>query len=237
MFSKSQQFYDALYHALGKNYSNESMTVHRIIQKYCRSGGVNLLDVACGTGNHAEFLAKHYKVEGMDLDADMVTIARTKLPKIRFFQGNMIDFNLNRRFDAITCLFSSIGYVRIKANLRKSVKAMARHLREGGVLLVEPWFRPEQWDISHPRSLHADSQDLKITRMSFGGKRGNVSTLEFHYLVGTLEGIDYFTEHHELGLFSHADYMNAFRAAELEVVHDKKGLDGRGLYIGRKTLK
>jgi len=237
MFSKSQDYYDALYQALGKDYSKEAMTAHKFIRKYCLSGGVNLLDVACGTGAHAEFLAKQYKVEGMDLDGDMVTAARRKYPKIRFFQGNMIDFNLNRRFDAITCLFSSIGYVRTKANLRKALKAMAHHLREGGVLLVEPWFHPEQWDTSHPRTLHADTQDLKITRMSLGGKKGKISTLDFHYLVGTVEGIEYFTEHHELGLFSHADYLSAFRAARLEVFHDKKGLDGRGLYIGRKPLK
>lgn len=237
MFSKSQQFYDALYGALGKDYSKEAMTAHKIIRKYCLSGGVNLLDVACGTGTHAGFLAKQYKVEGMDVDSDMLTIARGKHPKIRFFQGNMIDFNLVRRFDVITCLFSSIGYVRTKANLREAIKAMARHLRVGGVLLVEPWFHPEQWDINHPRTLHADAQDLKITRMSLGGKRGNIATLDFHYLVGTVDGIEYFTEHHELGLFSHRDYMNAFRAARLEVFHDKRGLDGRGLYIGRKPSK
>lgn len=237
MFSKSQNYYDALYEALGKDYSKEALTVHKIIRKYCLSGGVNLLEVACGTGTHAGFLAKRYKVEGMDFDATMVAIAREKHPKIRFFQGDMINLNLVRRFDVITCLFSSIGYVRTKANLRKAVKAMAHHLREGGVLLVEPWFHPEQWDISHPRTLHADTQDLKITRMSLGGKRGNISTLDFHYLVGTVNGIEYFTEHHELGLFSHADYMNAFRAAGLEAFHDKKGVDGRGAYIGRKPLK
>lgn len=237
MFSKSQRFYDALYEALGKDYSKEALLAHNFIRKYCLSRGVNLLDVACGTGAHAEFLAKQYKVEGMDLDAEMVAIAREKFPKIRFFQGSMIDFNLVRRFDAITCLFSSIGYVRTKANLRKAVKAMARHLREGGVLLIEPWYSPEQWDTSHPHSLHADSQDLKITRMSLGGKRGNISTLDFHYLVGTIDGIEYFTEHHELGLFSHADYLHAFRSAGLDVFHDKKGLDGRGLYIGRKPLQ
>jgi SAM-dependent methyltransferase len=237
MFSKSQHYYDTLYEALGKDYSKEAKKAHKLIRKHCQSGGVNLLEVACGTGAHAEFLAKQYKVEGMDFDAGMVAIARQKFPKLRFFQGNMIDFNLVRRFDVITCLFSSIGYVRTKANLQRAVKAMARHLRKGGVMLVEPWFYPEQWTISVPRVLHADTPELKITRMSFGGKRGKISTLDFHYLVGTVEGVEYFTEHHELGLFSHADYMNAFRAASLEVFHDKKGLDGRGLYIGRKPLK
>ena len=235
MFLKSEKYYDALYDALGKDYPKEVEKAHKIIQKYYRSGGVNLLDVACGTGTHAGFLAKYYKVEGMDLDEDMVTLARTKLPKIRFFQGDMIDFNLNRRFDAITCLFSAIGYVKTNANLSKAIKAMTRHLREGGVLLVEPWFSAEQWTVGSPRALHADTEEMKISRISLSGKRRKISILDFHYLVGTTDGVEYFTEHHELGLFSHQDYLNAFHKAGLEVFHDKKGLDGRGLYIGRKA--
>jgi SAM-dependent methyltransferase len=170
----------------------------------------------------------------MDLDPGMIAIARQKHPKIRFFQGSMIDFNLVRRFDAITCLFGSVGYARTKANLRQAIKTMASHLRKGGVLLVEPWFQAEQWHVGHIHSLHADTPESKVTRMSLSGRRGTISTLDFHYLVGTEDGIEYFTEHHELGLFSHADYMNAFRAAKLTVVHDKKGLNWRGLYIGRK---
>lgn len=235
MFSKSEAYYDALYEALGKDYSKETEKAHKLIQKYCRSGGLNLLDVACGTGTHAGFLAMHYKVEGMDIDPGMVSLARKKHQKIRFFQGNMMDFNLNRRFDAITCLFSSIGYVKTKANLNKTIKAMARHLRDGGVILVEPWFISEQWTVGRVHTLHASTPEIKITRMSHSGRRGNISVLEFQYLVGTEKGIEHFTETHELGLFSHKDYLNAFRSASLDVFYDKKGLDGRGLYIGRKT--
>ncbi|MBV6452753.1 MAG: dTDP-3-amino-3,6-dideoxy-alpha-D-glucopyranose N,N-dimethyltransferase [Anaerolineales bacterium] len=235
MFSKSENLYDVLYEALGKDYSKEADKAHKLIQKYSRSGDSNLLDVACGTGTHAGFLAKHYKVEGMDLDENMISLARKKHPKIRFFQGDMIDFNLNRRFDAITCLFSSIGYAKTKVNLRKAIKSMTRHLRDGGVLLVEPWFSPQQWNVGHVHPLHADKPELKVTRVSISGRKGNISTLDFHYLVGSMQGIEHFTEHHELGLFTHADYMKSFRAAGLEVLHDKKGLDGRGLYIGRKV--
>jgi ubiquinone/menaquinone biosynthesis C-methylase UbiE len=235
MFLKSENYYDALYEALGKDYSKETEKAHKIIQRYCNSGGVNLLDVACGTGTHAGFLAKHYKVEGMDFDSNMISLARKKHPKIRFFKGDMIDFNLNRRFDAVTCLFSSIGYVKTKANLNKAVKAMTRHLRDGGVLLVEPWFSPEQWTVGRTHTLHVDKPDLKVTRMSHSHKRGKISIVEFQYLVGTSDGIQHFTEIHELGLFTHNEYSDALRSAGLEVFHDKKGLDGRGLYIGRKV--
>lgn len=235
MFSKSEKYYDALYEALGKDYSKEAEKAHKTIQKYRHSKGKSMLDVACGTGTHAGFLKKYYNVEGLDFDSNMVRIAREKHPTIRFRQGDMINFNLSRQFNAITCLFSSIGYVKTKTNLKKTIKNMSRHLSVGGVLLVEPWFSLEQWRVGYIHTLHVDKPELKITRMSIGGKRENISTLDFHYLVGTVQGIEYFTEHHELGLFTHADYMNSFRAAGLEVFHDKKGLDGRGLYIGRKT--
>ncbi len=236
MFLKSEIYYDALYEeGLGKDYLAETEKARKLIQKYCQSGGVNLLDVACGTGTHAGHFSRHYKVEGMDVDPDMVALARKKHEKIRFFQGDMLEFNLNRRFDAITCLFSSVGYARTKGNLHKAVKAMTRHLRDGGVLLVEPWFTPEQWTVGRTHALHVDKPDLKITRMSHSRKRGKISIVEFHYLVGTRDGIQHFMETHELGLFTHADYVNAFQSAGLEVFHDKKGLDGRGLYIGKKA--
>ncbi len=59
----------------------------------------------------------------------------------------MLDFDLKRQFDAVTCLFSSIGYVKTKSRLGKAIRNISRHLLPGGVLLIEPWFTPEQW---HP---------------------------------------------------------------------------------------
>lgn len=235
MFSKSERFYDELYEALGKDYFKETEKVHRIIQKYKRSKGNLLLDVACGTGTHAGYFRKYYRVEGLDIDSKMVAIARRKHSEIRFHRGDMKSFDLGREFDAVVCLFSSIGYVKTKANLYKAIKNMSRHLIPGGVLLVEPWFTSTQWMIGHIHTLHVSKPDLKITRMSHGGKKGKISTLDFQYLVGTKKGLEHMTEHHELGLFSHTEYLSAFHSASLKVIHDTKGLDGRGLYIGLKS--
>jgi hypothetical protein len=63
---------------------------------------------------------------------------------------------------------------------------------------------------------------------------GSVSILDTNYLIGTPEGITYFTERHELGLFTHEEYQDAFRRVDLEVEYDPVGLFKRGLYIGKK---
>ena len=237
MFSKSAQYYDEIYASIDKDYATEVNTAHKIIQKYKQSKGKSLLDVACGTGVHAGFLGKYYQVEGLDLDPKMLAVAGKKYPKIRFHQGDMTDFDLGRQFDVIVCLFSSIGYVKTKPRLQKAVKTMSRHLLPGGVLLIEPWFTPPQWNPGRASMTQVNKPDLKIVRMSHSGQRGKTSSIEFQYLIGTPKGIEHSVEIHELGLFTHKEYMNAFKAAGLNITHDPKGLDGRGLYIATKSIK
>ena len=234
MFSKSAPYYDEIYASIDKDYESEAKKAHTFVQKHKQTKGESLLDVACGTGFHASLLSKYYQVEGLDLDPEMLKVARKKHPKIRFYQGDMTDFALKRQFDVIVCLFSSIGYVKTKSRLQKAIKNMEKHLLPGGVLLIEPWFSVETWHPGRAFMTQVNKPDLKIVRMSYSGRKGKISTLEFQYLIGTPRGIEHSVEIHELGLFTHREYMNAFKAAGLNVTHDPEGLDGRGLYIGTK---
>ena len=233
MYSQSAQYYDAIY-ASFKNYAAEVRKAHKIIQKYKQSKGKLLLDVACGTGAHAGLLSKYYQVEGLDLDPKMLSVARKKYPKITFHQGDMSDFDLERQFDVVVCLFSSIGYVKTKSRLQKAIQTMTRHVLPDGLLLIEPWFTPRQWHTGYVSVTLVDKPDLHIVRMNRSGRRDKISLTEFQYLVGTPKGIEHLTEIHELGLFTHKEYMDTFKAAGLKVTHDPQGLDGRGLYVGMK---
>ena len=237
MLSGSERYYDDIYSTMGKDYVAEANRLHEFIQKYKHTNGNSLLDVACGTGTHAGLLSRDYKVEGTDLNAEMLKVARKKHPEIRFTQADMRNFELRRSFDVVVCMFSAIGYMRTKTELRKAVRNMSRHLLPGGVLLIEPWFTPEQWNVGRVSTILVDKPDRKIVRMSRGGKRGKVSLLEFQYLIGTSKRIEHITEHHEFGLFTHEEYMEAFIKAGLDVVHEPEGVDGRGLYIGLRPIQ
>jgi len=232
MFAKSQRFYDAIYS--GKDYAEEARRLGRFIAQHKRSAGNALLDVACGTGGHVPYLRNDFAYEGLDLDPEMLALAHTRFPDIPFHQGDMIDFALGRRFDVVTCLFSSIAYTKTEERLRQAIATMAEHVRVGGVLLIGPFFPPEAWIPGQPHAIFVDQPDLKLVRMNVSGvdAGGAVAILDFHYLVGTPEGVDHFTEHHELGLFTDAQLRAAFTQAGLDVLHDAEGLMGRGLYIG-----
>jgi ubiquinone/menaquinone biosynthesis C-methylase UbiE len=230
MFSGSAKFYDALYRS--KDYAAASDRVHALIQQY-NPRAETLLDLGCGTGRHLEVLRNYYQPEGLDLNSDLLVVAAQRCPDVPLHRANMIDFALDHKFDAITCLFSSIAYVRTKDNLDRTMVNIARHLQTGGVVIVEPWFSPERYWTGRVTTHFVDDPELKIASMYTNDPPENqISVLNIHYLVGTPAGIERFEERHELGLFTDEEYMSAFEKANLEVIRDEEGLFGRGLFIG-----
>jgi len=231
MFSKTPRYYDKIY--ASKDYQGEAQRLIALIRENLCSEGNHLLDVACGTGHHIEYLKEHFAVEGLDISEELLEVARQRNPGVLFHQADMIHFELGKRFDVVTCLFSSIGYVRTIENLRRAVNCMAQHVMPGGVVIIEPWFTPDTW---RPRTVHAqfvDEPELKIARINTSYVEGRLSYFDLHYLIGTPEGTEHFVEHHEMGLFEQDEMVAAFEGAGLAVSYDSEGLTGRGLYIGK----
>jgi ubiquinone/menaquinone biosynthesis C-methylase UbiE len=231
-FSAGASFYDAIYAAEGKNYASEVEYVRRVIQKLQKSTGSRLLETACGTGCHTQHFLNHFEVVGLDKSREMLAIARRRLPGVCFYEADMVDFDLGGRFDAVICLFSSIGYVRKLEQFRQAIQTMSKHLLPGGVLVMEPWLTPEEFLPGKVFATFVDQPELKIARMNVNVLREGMSILDFNYLVCTPEGVTHFSEHHELGLFTHEDYLAAFRDSGLEATFDPPGVIARGLYLG-----
>jgi SAM-dependent methyltransferase len=232
MFTRSARFYDAVYSF--KDYAAEAERIHALIEE--RSPGAStLLDVACGTGKHLERLRAWYEVTGLDLDPELLEIAQERLGDVELHEGDMTTFSLDRRFDVVTCLFSSIGYVGTVDRLGSAIAAMTVHLEPGGVLIVEPWLTPDVWMVDRPHLLTVDEPELKIARMTHPGRDGRLAIMNFEYLIGTPAGIEAFSERHEAALFTDEEYRDAFVAAGLSVEHDPDGLIGRGLYIAQSA--
>ncbi len=232
MFSRTAKYYDAVYRALGKDYNAEAKRVTELILQNKRSGANDLLDVGCGTGGHLQYLQKYFSCQGLDLAEDLLHIASARCPGVRFHHADMIHFNLERKFDAIVCLFSSIGYVQEVSRLNQTLATFKRHLKTGGVALVEPWIYPDDWKDGLLTAVYVDEPRLKLARMMVSRRDVNISILNFHYMIGEPDGIRTFTEPHRMGLFTVQEYANAFERAGLNVTYDEEGLIGRGLFIG-----
>jgi SAM-dependent methyltransferase len=234
MFPKTNLYYDAIYS--WKDYAGEATRLRNVVTEKARLGkpAATLLDVACGTGMHLAHLQTYLQVEGLDLDEGMLALARERLPGVPLHHGSMNSFDLGKRFDIVTCLFSAIGAMTTPEELQQAVSCMARHTNPGGLIIIEPWLPPHVFQTGRLDALFVDQPDLKLSRMSISAREGDVALFDFHYLIGTAQGIINTTESLRLGLFTHEQYMAAFLACGLQVEHDKQGLMERGMYIGLK---
>jgi SAM-dependent methyltransferase len=231
VFSESAELYDAIYGAF-KDYATEAASVATLVRSL-RPGAHSILDVGCGTGEHAKVLrvSHGFAVDGLDLDPGMLAVARRKLPDAVFVEADMCSFALGRCYDVVMCLFSSIGYTRTPDRLTAALCRFRDHLAPGGVILVEPWFPPGTLRDGPVPVTRAILGDLRVERAGRVTLDGRLSRLVFHYEIHDAKGARRVEELHELGLFTRDEMMDGFARAALAASYDPEGLTGRGLYV------
>jgi SAM-dependent methyltransferase len=230
VFTESADWYDRF--QAGKDYAGEAERIAGLIRDV-QPRARTLLDVACGTGGHLSYFRQVFTCHGLDLDGGLLEVARQRLPDVPLTRADMTGFDLAERFDAVTCLFSSIGYTASVAGLRAATRAMANHLNPGGVLVIEPWILPGAWAPLDGRS-HVDvveDGNTTLVRVRTNRRTGPMTELLMHYVAAGEGRIMTAGETHRLRVFTRAEYLDAAAAAGLSVRWDDDRNTGRGLLI------
>ena len=145
VFKEYAGVYDLFY--VEKNYEAECKYIEDLIAKYSSGTVISILDIGCGTGGHALILTNSgFEIIGMDLSEEMLVQAREKAKQIdiniEFTQGDVKNFDIGRRFDAVTAMFAVISYLTNTQDILSSFAAVRKHLKSGGLFLFDAWFGP-----------------------------------------------------------------------------------------------
>lgn len=234
MYKELAKYYDLIYS--WKDYKEEVKTIKKLIKQYKISEGTELLDVGCGTGKHLEYLKDDFSCIGSDINTEMLDVARQKVSGVTFIEADMITLDLNKKFDVIISLFSSIGHVKTYDNLEQTLQNFSKHLKKGGIVIIEPWLTKSTYDAGRPGMTTYDTEDIKIARLNTTKIEDDLSILEFYYLIAERnKDIVYYSEKHELGLFEIDKFSKYMTNSGLKAQFLEDGLmKGRGLYIGIK---
>lgn len=234
IFKKLAQYYDLIYS--WKNYKNESDKIKSLIRKYKKSDGLDLLEVACGTGRHIQYLKDSFSILATDANQAMLSFAQKNNPGVKFKKADMVKFDFGKEFDVIICLFSSIGYVKTYKNLSRTIQNFSQHLKKGGIVIIEPWFTESSYITGLPTMTTYDGNDIKIARLCVSKKRGILSVMDMHYLISEKnQKVQHFVDRHELAMFDINRVLEIMKKNGIKANFLKNGLmTGRGLYIGIK---
>lgn len=100
--------------------------------------GGPLLDLGCGTGNGTlPMVQQGLEVEGLDASEAMLSVARAKLPGVKFHQAHFEEFRLGRRYALVYSLFDSLNNLLDDASFGAMARNVRAHLKPGGVFVFD----------------------------------------------------------------------------------------------------
>ncbi len=138
MYNKFAYLYDEL--MVDIDYKDWYLYIKSIFEKFCNEPK-KVLEMACGTGNLSYYLAMGgYDLTCFDLSSEMLSMAYNKLHKfknVKILNQNMIDFNINQKFDSVISICDSINYIQDREDLLLTFKNVREHLNDGGIFIFD----------------------------------------------------------------------------------------------------
>jgi SAM-dependent methyltransferase len=130
-----------------KDYASECDLIERAWGRFGRDPITRVLDLGCGTGGHALVLAQRgYTVTGVDQSAAMVRIAAAKAADAglttTWIVGDLRAVDAGGGFDAALVMYSTLGYMLENDDVLSALRNVRRHLRPGGLLMLDVWYGP-----------------------------------------------------------------------------------------------
>lgn len=169
--------YDRVYR--DKNYLAECDLLEKVFLCYGNAPVHTVLDLGCGTGNHALPLAQRgYQVTGVDRSAEMLAQAQLKVQhnlepavaeRLKFVQGDVRNIDLSRQFDAVLMMFAVLGYQLTNQDVLSTLLTVHRHLKPGGLFICDVWYGPAVLALRPSERIKVfPTEDGKLIRTSSG---------------------------------------------------------------------
>lgn len=199
LYQSLAKYYDKIYK--WKDYKKEVDFLEWLFKRFKLKVN-DILEVACGTGAHTVLLKERgYSILGIDINKEMLDVAKEKIKDVEFIQGDMRKLKLRRKFDCILCLFSSVAYNQNYDELEQTLKNFYNHLKEKGILVFDNGFFKDTFVEGYSRIDVVDEKDLKLARFSSSQKLEKNFKIVFAYILKENGKLDFDLDEHIVGMF------------------------------------
>ena len=110
----------------------------RMFERYLSSAPNSILDVGCGTARDLGVLSRTCEdCWGLDQLPEAIEYARSKRPDLHLQVADMRSFRLDRTFDVILCMGSTLMYSLSNDDVAKTMETFRAHAHEGTLLVLD----------------------------------------------------------------------------------------------------
>lgn len=179
------------------------------------------LDLACGTGNLTEYIAKNFSdTWAVDLSYDMLTEAENKLRdkgiKGRFVCQDISELQLNKEFDLITCCLDSTNYLIENEDILNYFKGVHKHLKEDGVFIFDINSYYKLSNILGNNTFTYDEEDIYYTWENVF--EDNIVDMYLTFFLKEGELYRRFDEHHTERAYTSKELEDFITKAQFKIV-------------------
>ncbi|OPY24054.1 MAG: ubiquinone/menaquinone biosynthesis methyltransferase [Methanobacterium sp. PtaU1.Bin242] len=206
LYKKFAKYYDQIYEKM--DHVKECEFIEWAVNQHQNCDGNKLLDVACGTGRHADLLKNRFKIVGVDLNPEMLKIAQNKVLDVEFTEGDMKTLDLKEEFDVIICMFSAMNYNTTLDELKATLKNFYNHLYEGGILIFDLGINQENWIEGLVSVDTVVDEKFKLARICQSHLEEGIFNANFVFLIKEDGKVDFDIDQHKLGVFPIEDVIN-----------------------------
>jgi SAM-dependent methyltransferase len=181
LYNQLSKYVDASYRGT-KNYQQE---VDFILRRAGNTTGRKILiDVACGSGGHAELLSKAgFEVYAVDMSPAMLRLLKTHLPAAKVFKQDMRNLQVPVQADVLICMYNSINYNYSYAELSRTLKRFYDHLKPGGILMFDTAFMTDTWKPG-PFSVETiTTPDFEVARVNKSTRKKSFGMVDIVFVI------------------------------------------------------
>lgn len=187
-----------------------------------------ILELCCGTGRLTLPIAKDgYDICGVDYTSSMLERAKLKASeaglKINFIEADMRTLNLQEKFDLIFIPFNSIHHLYKNEDLFKALEGIKRHLKEGGVFLLDCFNPNIQYIVESEKEqkviaeyITSDGREVLIKQTMRYESATQINRIEWYYFIN---GEFHSIQNLDMRMFFPQELDSYLERAGLNVIH------------------
>ena len=207
-YKEFAKYYDKFYQ--NKNYKKETEFLKNFI-----NANDKILDVGCGTGIHAALLTDNgFEVDGLDLNKEMLEIAKTRL-KTNLYWQNILEIDISKKYNMIISMFAVFNHLKDTDELMRGLMNLKQLLHDGGKIII---------DLHNPQSSGSkiDTYDNMTRVMKWN--YGRSLKIEKSDIIFEIDGIKY-TDTHTFRIFTIDELKECCERVGLKVVNVYENYD------------